>query len=145
MKTPRSFLTASALLAATTLVTSGCYTEFMLADSDSEEQTPEPCVITLDPIFAIDYLPPVLYAGPEYAPPPAGSGPPAPAQPATPSPSRDSGKRRVPPPPAPVIPTPRPVAAPPAVTGGSTLPTPAPAAPARTAESRPSPAASGRR
>lgn len=145
MKQPRLCLAALIAALSGSLLFSGCYTEFMLADRDpADEPDSEPVYVEQPVICPVYYPPPqeIFFASPVYLPVAgiSGSGSAA-ASPAT-SPKRDSGPARTSPGPS------RPVA-PPSRGTGATARAPAPAsqapAPSRASESRPAGGSSGRR
>jgi hypothetical protein len=152
MKPLRSCLTNPVLILFSSVLFGGCYTQFILEDSGTSEGTDVQSV-SVDqppPLPAPPYPGPWWDPSPMYPPDPAGTGPMTTPGKTTAPPKGDTGNQRVPPvPTAPVSPprgtadSPPPPSAPPAPI--VTVPAPAPASPAHSAESRPAGGSGGRR
>jgi hypothetical protein len=134
MKTARKNLIAPTLALFGTLLFSGCYTQFVLSDSDSDVAAdPQPVYVDQPIVLPIDFPGPILIAGPLYPTLPIAASGSGPAVTTPTQPKRNSGAQRVPP--VPTIPSPPPSA--PAPVTVSPSPAPSAPAPARAPESRP--------
>ena len=123
MKTSRNSLAAPTLALFSALFFTGCYTQFVLDDRETDEETYAQPAFDEQPgciLWGVD-VPIWIPALPAPILPVAGSGGNAPGKTESP-PKRDSGKQRVPP--VPTIPS-----QPPSRSGGTTAPAPAPSAP----------------